>query len=94
MKLFKPLSKNNYHVLEQKSRNDCSVNEFNSFHSLMNTLDFTTLIESTKLFSNIHEYHGYMQVFAGSGAPPIDDSFTSVDLGNVRIHYEFSKAQA
>ncbi len=78
-KLFKPLCKKQYCVIEQKSRNSCSVNEFDSFLSPMNSLDYTALNESTTLYTNISEYHGYIQVFAGPGVLPIDDSFTSVD---------------
>ncbi len=43
------------------------------------------LVDATLIFDEIPDYHGFVQVFAGTGAPTIDRSFKTINQGTIRI---------
>ncbi len=69
---FKPLRKTEYFSLVDKCKNGIKVNLYNSYLASMNKRSSEHLVDATSIFNDMPNYHGFVQIFAGAGAPKVD----------------------
>ncbi len=86
---FKPLWKNEYNLMVEKFKNGVKLNLYNSCLTSMNENTSEHLLDLTLIFNEMPNYYGFVQVFAGAGAPIVNNSFKTIDQGTIRIHYKF-----
>ncbi len=94
IKQFKPITKQQYQHIVKKCKNGMPVQEFNNLLASQNDLTTELLHDVTTLTAEKLNHHGFIQLFAGSSAPPIDESFQRIEINKLRINYKFDKRNA
>ncbi len=87
----KPLTKLQYQHIVNKCKNGVPVQEFNKLLSSQNNLTPEILHNITTITAEKLNHHGFIQMFAGSNAPPIDESFQRIEINLLQIDYKFDK---
>ncbi len=90
-KQFKPLTKLQYQHIVNKCKNGVPVQEFNKLLSSQNNLTPEILNSITTITTEKLNHHGFIQLFAGSSAPPIDESFQRIEINQLQIDYKSDK---